>query len=237
MVLLTPQSAANKVALHREHDGFFCFDVGGFGPALAPLDLRPPAFPIVVGWEYSVDNGTQPLPCRTANLQDYIAALYFDLSGVIRDGGAVDRAVLRFRRSATTHPISVPARAPTWCSVYALAPLAAWHEGYYVGSESDSDANPPATLLFNGTPRTSVRFRNSADPADARQELDVTTFLAATILRRADRYHGLLLSPRSDPSSSAHLLTDAGSTSASCTGVLSDFQLEMSLVRLVRGTP
>jgi hypothetical protein len=245
-VTLTPQAVASKVGIHYEvNDDFYCsFASSGLGPRIAPRDAAAAGTPVVVGREFFVDYGTNPFPCGHALRHDYAAILAFDLSGVIRDGGIVQRAILHFTRGATDQPIHLPAAAGGACTWYVLALSGDWDAGYYVGDESDPGANPPATLLFNGTPRAAVRFRNSAEPGDATQALDVTTFFASAILRRGDRYHGLLLSPRSDPTSRARYLTGWGEgilgsrpTDSSCTGVLSEFQLELTLVRLVRGTP
>jgi hypothetical protein len=228
---------ASKDARHFEDDGVCAFISEGTGPRLvpAPNDLHVRA---IIGWELSVDYGTDPFPCATALRHDYIAALYFDLTRVLAEGGVVAHAELRFHRTDTVFPISIPGWGPDACTLYALAPTSDWIGGYHLGDETDPEANPPASLLYSGTPPTPVTFLNSSDPAYADQTIDVTQLIATAVLSRGSRYHGILLSPRRDPDWRPNYLEHTpllgGPPNGSCTGLFGDFELKIVITHIER---
>lgn len=239
VITLTAGEVASKVARHYEFDDeLWCsgLNSGGLAPLIQPNpnDIHVKA---VIGWEFRADYGSQPLPCGYALHQDYMAALYFDLTSVLEEGGAVAHAELRFRRTDTVYPIDVPGWGPDACTLYALDPWSDWIGGYYSGDESESDANPPASLLHGGVPRGPIQFMNSADPRYAVQIIDVTNLISTAVLSRGSRYHGILLSPRPDPSSRANYLASRYilgglPTHGSCTGLFQDFELQVTLVHV-----
>jgi hypothetical protein len=146
----------------------------------------------------------------------------------------VERAVLRMRRDNTAHAISLGGRASE-CTLFVLAPTMEWTRGSFVGDEGNADANPPATLIFDRASRSVVRVRNSADPSYITQQVEVTDFVNSALLHAASLFHGFLISPRGSSRHEVYLVGEHTlPPESSCTGLLSQFELELSLVRATR---
>ncbi len=67
--------------------------------------------------------------------------------------------------------------------------------------------------------------------------MDVTQLISTAVLSRGSRYHGLLLSPRRDPSSGADYLAwrrllGGLPTHGTCTGLFQDFELKMTIAHV-----
>jgi hypothetical protein len=236
VITLTPLEVASKVSRHYEFSGLFCdFQSMGTGPVLQPnpndLDVR-----AIVGWDFAADYGTDPLPCAYALRHDYIAAIYFDVTPLLREGGIVASAELRFRRSDTPLPIDVSGWGSSVTMLYALDPWEDWVGGYHSGDETDPDANPPASLLYGGVPYGPIAFMNSADPMYSMPFIDVTNLISTAMTSRGTRWHGILLSPRRNPMSLGSYLDPPligfRPTHGSCTGLFSDFELKVTLVHI-----